>query len=218
MADLNEFVVIGLGTFGSSLGIELFYKGHVVLGIDRDERKVNEHQDVLSQVLQLDATNEAALREAGVQDYDCCIIAIGDHIEDNILATQTVLDLGIKKVWSRAENARHAGILSKLGVERVIDPEVEAAHKCARILSSKGVLDFIEFTPGFSLVQIMVGPGYAGKSLKDIDFRQKYQATVIAIDRKGVNIPVVGPEDKIEECDVLYVAGRTEAIEKIHGI
>lgn len=215
MNDLNEFVVIGLGAFGSALGIDLCSRGHVVLGIDRDERVVNRHQDLLTQVLQADATSEAALREAGVQHCDCCIVAIGDHIEDNILATQTVLDLGVKKVWSRAENARHASILSKLGVERVIDPELEAAYRCAMVLSSRSVLDYIEFSPGFSISQLVVGTSHAGKSLKELDFRQKYQATVIAIKRGNENIPVVNPDDVIYEGDVLFVAGRTAVIEKL---
>ncbi len=218
MAALNEYCVIGLGMFGSALAIELYERGHVVLGIDRSEKVVNEHQDRLTQVLQLDATNESALRAAGVPDYDCCIVAIGDHIEDNILATQTVLDLGMKRVWSRAENQRHASILAKMGVERVVDPELEAAHRCARILASRSVLDFIEFSPGFSLAQIVVGAAHNGKSLKEINFRQKYQATVVAIRRQDQSIPLVDPDDLIYEGDILFVAGKTEAVEKISTI
>jgi trk system potassium uptake protein TrkA len=214
----NEFVVIGLGAFGSALGTELHNRGHVVLGIDRNEKVVNEHQDLLTQVMLADATNEAALREAGVPNYDYVIVAIGDHIEDNILATQAVLDLGVKRVWSRAENTRHAHILAKLGVERVVDPELEAAAKCARILGSRSVLDFIEFAPGFSLAQLRVGSENSGKTLREIDFRQKYQASVIAIERKGESVPVANPEDLIYEGDVLYVAGKTEIIEKLEGI
>jgi len=218
MTTKNEYVVIGLGAFGSALAIELYNRGHIVLGIDLNEKLVNQHQDKLTQVLQADATNEAALRTAGVPDYDYCIIAIGDHVEDNILATQTVLDLGVKRVWSRAENQRHADILAKLGVERVVDPEVEAAHKCARILASRSVLDFIEFSPGFSLAQLIVGPTYNGKSLKEINFRQKYQATVIAIRRQDASIPIATPEDVIYEGDILFVAGKTEDVEKIERI
>jgi trk system potassium uptake protein TrkA len=218
MAEANEYCVIGLGAFGSALAIELYERGNVVLGIDRNELVVNAHQDLITQVLQLDATNEPALRAAGVADYDYCIVAIGDHIEDNILATQTVIDLGVKRIWSRAENQRHAGILAKLGVERVVDPELEAAHRCARILASRSVLDFIEFSPGFALAQIMVGAGQSGKSLKEINFRQKYQATVIAIRRQDESIPIASPDDVIYEGDVLFVAGKTEAVENIQRI
>jgi len=218
MTTSSEYCVIGLGAFGSALAIELYNRGNVVLGIDRTEKVVNEHQDLLTQVLQADATNEAALKAAGVPDYDYCIVAIGDHIEDNILVTQTVLDLGVKRVWSRAENARHASILAKIGVERVVDPELEAAHRCARILASRSVLDFIEFSPGFSLAQIVVGSANSGKSLKELNFRQKYQATVVAIRRQDESIPIANPEDVIYEGDVLFVAGKTEAVEKIERI
>jgi trk system potassium uptake protein len=211
----KEFCVIGLGAFGSTLATELYKRGHVVLGIDINEKLVNEHQDRLTQTLQLDATNEAALKAAGVADYDYCIIAIGDNIEDNILATQTILDLGIKQVWSRAENQRHANILGKMGVQQVVDPELEAAYRCARILSSKSVLDFIEFSPGFSLAQIKVGSANNGKTLKEINFRQKYDAMVIAIQRHEQSIPVATPEETIYEGDILFVAGKTEAVEKI---
>jgi len=218
MPKVNEYVVIGLGAFGSSLAIELYQRGHVVLGIDRNEKLVNEHQDRLTQVLLADATNEAAMKAAGVSNYDYCIVAIGDHIEDNILATQTMLDLGVKCVWSRAENERHASILRKIGAERVVDPELEAAHRCARILASRSVLDFIEFSPGFSLAQIVVGPAQNGKSLKEMDFRRKFQASVVAIKRRNESIPVASPDDIIYEGDILFVAGKTEAVEKIDKI
>jgi trk system potassium uptake protein len=218
MAALNEFVVIGLGTFGSALATELYNRGHIVLGVDNIESVVNEHQDLLTEVIQADATSEAALREAGVNNYDCCIVAIGHHIEDNILVTQTVLDLGIKKVWSRAGTLRHSRILEKLGVERVIDPELEAAHRAARILSSRSVLDFIEFAPGFSLAQVRVGPAFSGKTLGEIDFRKQYSATVVAIHRGNQNIPVASPEDKIQEGDVLFIAGRTSDIGNLDKI
>lgn len=218
MAIQNEYCVIGLGAFGSALATDLVERGHIVLGIDIDEKYVNEHQDRLTQVLQLDATNEKAIRSAGVADYDYCIVAIGDHIEDNILTTQTVIDIGAKRVWSRAENQRHASILEKMGVERVVDPELEAANRCARILSSRSVLDFIEFSPGFSLAQIIVGPTHSGKSLREIDFRQTYEATVIAIRRQDESIPIANPDDLIYEGDVLFIAGRTEAVEKIERV
>lgn len=218
MATTREFCVIGLGAFGSALAIDLFERGHIVLGIDRNEKLVNEHQDHLSQVLMADATNESAMRVAGVADYDYCIVAIGDHIEDNILATQTVLDLGVKRVWSRAESNRHAKILQKLGVERVVDPELEMAHRCSRILGSRSVLDIIEFSPGFSLSEVVVGPTHSGKTLRELNFRQAYNASVIAIRRKDESIPVVSPDDVIREGDVLFVAGRTEDVEQIERI
>ena len=214
----NEYCVIGLGAFGSALATSLYDRGHVVLGIDINEKLVNEHQDRLTQALYADATHEAALKIAGVTDYDYCIIAIGDDIEDNILATQTVIELGVKNIWSRAENQRHANILSKMGVEHVVDPELEAAHRCARILSSRSVLDFVEFSPGFSVAQVIVGQTHSGKTLKEMDFRSKYNATVIAIRREDESIPIANPNDKIMEGDVLFVAGKTENVEKIDRI
>jgi trk system potassium uptake protein TrkA len=218
MVSSNEYCVIGLGAFGRALAVSLYERGHVVLGIDKDESLVNSYQDKLSQAMVADATNEAAMQAAGVKDYDYVIVAIGDHVEDNILATQTVLDLGCKKVWSRAETRRHANILSKLGVERVVDPELEAAQRCARILSSRSVLDFIEFSPGFSLAQVIVGSTYNGKTLKEINFRKKFEASVIAIRRQDESIPIASPDDIIYEGDVLFVAGTTEAVETIERI
>jgi len=217
-ATTNEYCVIGLGAFGSALAIELYNRGHVVLGIDQDEKVVNSHQDLLSQVIQADATSESALKTAGVKNYDYCIVAIGDRIEDNILTTQAVIDLGVKTIWSRAETRRHAKILEKLGVERVVDPEFEAAHRCARVLGSTSVIDMIEFSPGFSLMEIIVGPTYSGKSLKEIDFRKKYGGTVIALRREDDTIPITGPDIIIEEGDVLFVVGKTEEIEEIERI
>jgi len=214
----KEFCVIGLGGFGSALATDLFRRGHVVLGIDINEKLVNEHQDLLTQTVVADATNEAALRSIGIKDYDYVIIAIGDNIEDNILATQTVIDFGVKNIWSRADNQRHAKILAKMGVGHVVDPELEAAHKCARVLSSRSMVDFVEFAPGFSVAQVIVGASSSGKSLKDINFRAKYKATVIAVRRKDQSMPVVSPEEKLHEGDVLFIAGKTEDVEKVEGI
>lgn len=218
MATLKEFCIIGLGAFGSALGKDLFEKGSVVLGIDINEKLVNEHQDHFSQVLAADATNESAMRSAGIADYDICIVAIGDHIEDNILATQTAIDIGVKRIWSRAETPRHAKILEKLGVEKVVDPELEMAHRCSKILGSRSVLDIIEFSPGFSLIEVIVGSTHAGKSLKEINFRQKYNASVIAIRRQDRSIPIASPDDVILEGDVLFIAGKTGDVEKIERI
>jgi len=218
MASVNEYCVIGLGAFGSALATELYRRGHVVLGIDIDEKIVNEHQDLLTQAVAADATNEAALRSIGITEYDYCIIAIGDDIEDNILATQTVIDIGVKYIWSRAENKRHASILGKMGIQHVVDPELEAAHRCARVLSSRSVLDFVEFSPGFSVSQVIVGSLSSGKSLIEIEFRKKYNAMVIAIRRKDESMPVVSPEEKLQEGDVLFIAGKTEDVEKIEEV
>ena len=126
----RSFAVIGLGTFGSTVASELSNFGNHVLGIDCNEQNVARLADTLSEAIIADGKDEAALKEAGLADYDVAIIAIGEDLEANILCTMNIKLIGVETIWVKALNKTHHRILSRLGADRVILPETGSRSPC----------------------------------------------------------------------------------------
>src|SRR5690349_13447605 len=140
----NQFVIVGLGRFGSSIGRELIELGYEVLGVDRDEEKVQELATVLTHTVVADATEEEVLRSIGARNFDCGVVAIGDDIQASILATILLKELGVKKVVAKAVSELHGRVLERMGVDRVIYPERDMGVRLAHQLVSPNLLDYIE--------------------------------------------------------------------------
>lgn len=141
-----QYAVIGLGRFGSSLSQELTQLGHEVLGIDRDEEKVDEMSDKLTHTVVADATDEEVLRSLGVRNFDCAVVAIGDNIQASIMAAILLKELGVKTVVAKALTDQHAKVLEKIGVDRIIFPERDMGVRVAHQLVSPNLLDYIELS------------------------------------------------------------------------
>lgn len=132
----SQFIIIGLGRFGSSIGRELIQLGHEVLGVDRDEEKVLELSNVLTHVVEADATEEEELRSIGARNFDVGVVAIGDDIQASILATILLKELGVKKVVAKAVSDLHGRVLERMGVDRVVYPERDMGVRVAHQLVS----------------------------------------------------------------------------------
>ena len=130
----KQFGVIGLGRFGSAMAMTLTELGHDVIGVDGDESRVQQLADVITHALQIDATDEKALRAAGIQDVDVAVVSIGENIESSLLVVMQLRDLGIGTIVAKAVTPLHGRILEKLGVSRVIFPEREMAIRIAHSL------------------------------------------------------------------------------------
>ncbi len=221
------FGVIGLGTFGSSIARELFKKNAQVLAIDIDENIVNKISDSVTQAIAADATDEKSLENAGIKDCDTVIISIGEDIETSILATLIVKDFGVKNVIVKCVSQWHSKIAAKIGADKVVYPELEMAEKLADSMVSPNILEQIEFSKDYNLVEILAPKDFCGKTIKESGIRNKYGLNVIAIKRQtpfinddgktdileDVNV-APGPEDDIMEHDILVVVGKQEDIEK----
>ncbi|QUJ76261.1 TrkA family potassium uptake protein [Sulfitobacter albidus] len=164
----HSFVVIGLGTFGGTVALELARFGNHVTGIDRSERSVAAIADELDRTLILDAREDVALREAGIEICDVGVIAIGDDIEASILATITLKTLGIKKIWAKAASKNHHRILSKLGVDRVIHPEKEVGQHIAQVLHNPLVRDYVSLGNGQHVVNFRIPETLEGRKLDEL--------------------------------------------------
>jgi trk system potassium uptake protein TrkA len=200
------------------LAIELLSMGHTVVGIDRSSRVVEKLKDKIPDLYVLDSANPDALKEIGITDFDCVVVAIGDAIEPNILTVQNLVEFGIENIWARAESEVHERILRKLGVDQIFFTERDTALRLASILHNPDILDMIDLLEGYSLARVKVGPTYSGKSLKELNFREKFGVLVIAIRRRNETTPLAGPDDRIYEGDYLLVAGKSEELSKIKEV
>ena len=209
----RTIAVIGLGRFGYAMATTLAGLGHSVIGLDGDEDKVRAVADTVSLAMQLDATDEKALRGAGIQDVDWAVVSIGENIESSLLVVTLLREIGINRIVAKAVTALHGRILAKLGVTRVVFPEREMAIRVAHSLVIPNVIDYIELSSDFSIVEVPAPPDFVGKSLRDIGLRARFGLTTIAIKHLKKDGTVAstniapGPDDVIQEGDVLSLLG-----------
>jgi trk system potassium uptake protein TrkA len=211
----NEFIVIGLGRFGTSLAMTLNAYNHEVLAIDSDIKRVQEVSQLLPHVLQLDATNIDALREAGVEAFDTGVVCIGTDFEANLLATVSLRKLGVRRVITKARTVTQQDILQRIGADEVILPEHEAGVRLARRLAAIDFVDFLELGKDKGVVEMVTPDYFVGKSLKEAEIRQRYGLAVVAI-RRGQDA-IISPraEEVIQQNDILVVLGKIANCEKL---
>jgi trk system potassium uptake protein TrkA len=217
----RSFAVIGLGRFGAAMSTTLAELGHDVIGVDGDEDRVRELADVITHAVQLDATDEKALRAVGIKDVDVAVVSIGENIESSLLVVTLLKELGIKSIVAKAVTPLHGRILEKLGVSRVVFPERETAVRLAHGLVIPNVLDYIELSNAYSIVEVPAPDAFAGKTLKEIGLRSRFGLTTIAIKRPGgpgggdfTNI-APGPDDVVQRGDVLALLGSHERLGRL---
>lgn len=213
----NQFVIVGLGRFGSSIGRELIELGYEVLGVDRDEEKVQELAAVLTHTVVADATEEEVLRSIGARNFDCGVVAIGDDIQASILATILLKELGVKKVVAKAVSELHGRVLERMGVDRIVYPERDMGVRVAHQLVSPNLLDYIELSKHYTIAELAVPQCLSGKSLDDVDARGRFGCSIVAINKpKGIIIAPVA-RDVLAEKDVMVVIGTNEQIEQFQA-
>jgi len=221
----KQFAVIGLGRFGSEVARMLSKHRYDVIAIDKSEARVKEVADYVTMAIQLDAVDEKALREAGVQNVDVAVVSIGENIEASILVVMTLKDLGIKNIVAKAVSELHGRILAQIGVKKIVHPERDMAQKVAYSLVRTDVLELIELSPEYSIVEYEAPDFVQNMSLADVNMRAKHGITIIAIkrqdgeeeDKKTWNINP-HPSDVIKKGDTLVVLGSNNDIEKFNSL
>ena len=228
---MRQFAIIGLGRFGFSVARTLSERGFEVLAIDSDEVRVSEASEFCAHAVQLDATDERALKEIGITDFDVVIVSIGEDIEASTLITLLLKEMGVKTVVSKALTELHGKILRRIGADRVVFPERDMGVRVAESLTSPSISDYIELSPTHSILEISAPDPFAGRDLKQLDLRARYGVTVIAVRRKVPRLTseghteleeeiVVAPrsEEKIVKGDLLMLLGRDEDLEKVRRL
>lgn len=213
----NQFVIIGLGRFGSSLGRELVQLGYEVLGVDKDDEAVQEMSSVLTYAVAADSTDEETLRSLGVRNFDCGVVAIGDDIQASILTAIVLKDLGVKKVVAKAISELHGRVLEKIGVDRVVYPERDMGIRVAHQLVSPNLLDYIELSKEYTIAELAVPKCLDGKSLHDLNPRARFGCSIVAINKVGGIIIAPTATDVLTESDVMVIIGTNEQIEQFEA-
>jgi len=144
---MKQFIVLGLGRFGSAVATSLAELGHEVLGVDYDEEIVNILKDKITQAVQADVTEERVLKELGVKNFDTAIVGIGSNLETSILVTMMLKEMGLKYIIAKAQNNLHAKVLKKIGVDKVVFPERDMGARIAQRLITPNIKDYIELEP-----------------------------------------------------------------------
>jgi len=214
---MKQFIILGLGRFGSAVATTLVELGHEVLGIDRDEEIINTLKDKITQTVQADITEERALTELGVKNFDAAIVSIASDLETSILVSMMLKEMGSKNIIAKAQNNLHAKILKKIGVDKVVFPERDMGARIARRLITPNIKEFIELEPDYTIMEIGALPIFEDKTLSELDMRNKYGINVLAIKRN--NSLGISPQakDVIKKGDFLIVIGETKKINELAG-
>ncbi len=206
-------VVIGLGRFGTSLALELLASDTEVLGIDSHHKTVQALAGTLTHVVEADSTDEEALRQLSVPEFERAVIAIGTNLEASILTASLVLGFGIPNVWAKAISHSHARILEQLGVHHVVRPEHDMGRRVAHLVRGR-MLDYIEFEDGFAMVRTRPPDALLGRPLGETHIRRDHGVTVVAVKRSGEDFTYATAETVLEDGDQVIVSGRTRRVER----
>lgn len=217
---MKSYVVIGLGRLGTAVAEELSRIGSEVLVIDSDEERVNEISDTVTHAIIGDATDEAVLRSIGVRNFDCVVVAIGEDLEHSVLITLMLKDLGAKQIVCKARNEIHKRVLEQVGADRVVIPERDMGRRIAQTLSNSNIIDYIELSKNYGIVEMKAPRSWVGKSLLETNVRVNFDVTILAAHSpEGDDFTVSPPAGYvIKETDILEVVGTTEALEKVRNI
>lgn len=211
-AKATTVAVIGLGRFGSALAIELMAQGREVLGIDSDEGLVQDHANLLTHVVKADCTSEAALNELGITDFDSVVVAIGSDVESSILCCSILIGLGIEDLWAKSTSVPHGRILKQLGVQHVVFPESDMGKRIAHQVGGDQ-LDYVEIDEKFVMARTKASPAFAGKSLRDLQFRAAFGIIVVATSNAGADYVPATPETVLQNGDEIIIAGPKRELE-----
>ncbi len=220
-----KFIILGLGSFGSSLGIALTSQGHEVIGIDSDMQKVEAYKEVISHTICMSATDEYTVKGLPIVDTDIVVVAIGEDQGANVMATALFKTLKAKRLISRSINPLHETVLQAIGVDDIFHPEKESAMRWAKRLSLRYFVDSFELSDTFSIVEINIPQALVGKAVDELKLEQKFNIKLLSTLRyeeyedsfglmqsKPSIQGLVTPEQILQKNDVLVVYGANKHI------
>ena len=214
---MGSFLVIGMGRFGNAVAVELHRLKHEVLAIDKNEANVAEVVNHVTDIVIGDAKDEVVLRSLGVQNFDCVVVAMASAIEDSILTTMTLKELGAKTIVCKANDERHAKILSRVGADRVIHPEFDMGKRIANTLARRNIMDYLEISPDYGVMEIITLKHWTDKSILKNNLRRKYGINVMAVRcAKTDKMNFLPAADVVlREGDILTVIGSKKDLDAI---
>ena len=215
---MKSYIVIGLGRFGSSIARQLCQLGAEVLAVDTHEENVQRIANDVTHAVVADARDKDVLRALGVREVDCAIVSIGNNLASSVLSVMNLMELGVPYVVAKAHDESHRRVLEKLGVNRVVIPEQEHAQRLGRSLFSHNVLDYIELSQDYGILEVPAPKNWVGKSLKELNVRAKMGVNIIAVQSEGKTNVSPSADYAIQPGDVMVVLGENYALEAVQKL
>lgn len=212
---MRQVAVIGLGRFGSSVARTLAQSGCEVLAVDADAERVKAIVEQVTEAVQADALDEGALKSLGLRNFEAVVVAIGHEVKASILVTVLLKEMGVPKIVAKAQDELHGKVLQKVGADIVVFPERDMGVRLAHTLLSRSIIDEIQLSTDYSIFELQAPSQFLDRSLKDLQLRQRFGMTVLAV-RRGEGV-VVSPDASfvLEHGDILVALGRADKIEKL---
>lgn len=211
----KQYAIIGMGRFGSSVASALTDMGFDVLAIDSNEQRVQEISNIVTHAVSANSTDEEAMRALGIRNFEVVVVAIGQDIQSSILTTLILKDLGIPTLIVKAQNELHGKVLQKIGADKVIFPERDMGLRVAHHLTSPNILDYIELSDDYSIVELKASEKMIGKNLKELDVRARFGCNVMAI-KTGTKMNISpNANELLDKDDVLVILGQKDDLVKL---
>lgn len=211
---MKSVLLIGLGRFGRHMAQKLQALGHEVLAVDHDEQRVNDILPLVTNAQIGDSTNEQFLRSLGIDNFDLCVVAIGDDFQSSLETTALLKECGAKFVLSRAARDVQAKFLLRNGADDVIYPEKQMASWAAVRYSADHIFDYIELTGDYSIFETAVPEGWIGKTIVELAVRQKYHINVLATRQNDAVEPMPGPNHVFQAGETIFILGNRQDLDK----
>ncbi|UYM04357.1 potassium channel family protein [Solicola gregarius] len=210
-------IVVGLGRFGAATAASLIRLGHEVLAVDEDAELVQKWASELTHAVQVDTTDEEALRQIGADQFERAIVGIGSDIEASVLTVLTLVELGVSEVWAKAVSIKHGKILKRVGASHVVYPERAMGERVAHMVSGQ-MIDYMEFDDGFAIARTRAPEEAYDKTLTESALRSRYGVTVVGIKRPAQDFTYAQADTMIRQRDELIVSGSTHKVEKFCAV
>ncbi|NET59935.1 MAG: TrkA family potassium uptake protein [Symploca sp. SIO2E6] len=213
----QQFAVIGLGRFGRAVCLSLHRLGYEVLGTDISEKLVDQAltEQIVSHAIQLDSTEPSALKEAGIFELETVIVAIGNYLQESIITTLNLKEAGVSHVVAKASSEVHGKLLRRVGADQVIFPEHEAGCALARSLTKPSILEQFDLDPNHSIVEISVPEAFDGKTIMELELRQRYGLNLLAIGRNEHFEINPDPSRRLHKGLLMVVIGSNQDIDRL---
>lgn len=213
----KQYAVIGLGRFGSGICERLIKEGQEVLAIDKDEKIISDFTDIATHAITANAADEGVVKSIGLRNFDHVVVAIGDDIQASTLTTLILKEIGVKKVTAKALNENHGKVLERIGADKVVHPEKDSGERIAMSIISSNVLDYVELSDAYSIVEVIVSDKLHQKTLTELDIRAKYGITILVIKSEGKLNVSPAAQQRLYKGDTLVIMGDKRNVEKFQS-
>ena len=215
--DNKEFAIIGLGRFGRAVCSTLHKLGYEVLGVDIDKKRVSQvlNEQLATHALQLDSTEPAALKQAGIFEFETVIVAIGNYLQESIITTLNLKEAGVHYVVAKASSEIHSKLLQRVGADYVVYPEYEAGCALGRSLTQPAILDRFDLDPEHSIAKLILPDEFSGKTIAELQLLNLYGLNLLAVSQDGKLQINPDPSVRLEKGSAIVVIGCNQDISRL---